>query len=75
MKVRRVHEHGQFWWNAERVFISEVLWGERIGLLPMDDRYYRVYFATFPLAWFDSHELCILPLPAGDQDGEDDEPC
>ncbi len=75
MKVRRVHEHGQFWWNAERVFISEVLWGERIGLLPVDDRYYRVYFATFPLAWFDSHELCILPLSAGDQDGEDDEPC
>jgi transposase InsO family protein len=63
MKVRRVHEHGQFWWNAERVFVSEVLWGERIGLLAVDDRYYRVYFASFPVACFDSYELRIEPLP------------
>src|SRR5260370_41888430 len=31
--------------------------GERIALLPIDDRYYRVYFAAFPLARFDSHTL------------------
>ena len=59
MQVRRVHEHGQFWWNHERVFLSEVLWGERIGLLPIDDRYYTVYFAAFPIAWFDSHTLRV----------------
>jgi len=64
MKVRRVHQHGQFWWNAERVFLSEVLWGERIGLLPVDDRYYRVYFANYALARFDSYRLRIEPLPA-----------
>jgi transposase InsO family protein len=68
LKVRRVHEHGQFWWNAERVFLSEVLSGERIALLRLDDRYYRVDFATFPLARFDSYELRIEPLPAGEQD-------
>ena len=75
LKVRRVHEHGQFWWNAERVFISEVLWGERIGLLPVDDRYYRVYFATFPLARFDSYELRIEPLPVGEEDEAEEEEC
>jgi transposase InsO family protein len=72
LKVRRVHEHGQFWWNAERVFISEVLWGERIGLLPIDDRYYRVYFATFPLARFDSYELRIEPLPVAELEEEEE---
>jgi transposase InsO family protein len=70
-KVRRVHEHGQFWWNAERVFLSEVLWGERIGLLPVDDRYYRVYFADFPLAQFDSRQLRIEPLSADQEQDEE----
>lgn len=74
MQVRRVHEHGQFWWKAERVFVSEVLWGERIGLLALDDRYYRVDFAGFALALFDSHELRILPLPA-ETPNEEEEPC
>jgi transposase InsO family protein len=76
MKVRRVHEHGQFWWNAERVFVSEVLSGERIGLLPLDERFYRVYFGSFPLAWFDSYELRIEPLPDGaPDDAEEEQEC
>jgi putative transposase len=66
MKVRRVHQHGQFCWKHQDVFLSKVLHGELIGLLPVDDRYYRVYFATFPVAWFDSHELRIEPLPDGE---------
>jgi transposase InsO family protein len=64
LKVRRVHKHGQFFWKYQSVFLSKVLYGENIGLLPVDDRYYRVYFAHFPLALFDSHELHIQPLPA-----------
>ncbi len=59
MQVRRVHEHGQFWWNHERIFLSEVLWGERVGLLPIDDRYYTIYFAAFPIACFDSQSLRV----------------
>ncbi len=34
--------------------MSEVLWGERIGLLPEDDRWFTVYFAQLPMARFDS---------------------
>ncbi len=75
LKVRRVHKHGQFCWNYHDVFLSKVLYGERIGLLPLDDRYYRVYFATFPLARFDSYELRIEPLPAGDEDEAEEEEC
>jgi hypothetical protein len=35
MRVRRVQQHGQFDWKPEAVFLSKVLWGERIGLLPL----------------------------------------
>ncbi len=30
--------------------------GERIGLLALDERYYTVYFAAFPIAGFDSQK-------------------
>jgi transposase InsO family protein len=69
-KVRRVHKHGQFCWQHQSVFLSKVLYGEDIGLLPIDERYYRVYFADFPLAQFDSRELRIEPLSAEEQPGE-----
>jgi transposase InsO family protein len=63
LKVRRVQSRGEFYWKHQAVFLSEVLRGEPVGLLPLDDRYYQVYFAAFPLARFDSHQLRIDPLP------------
>jgi transposase InsO family protein len=62
MKVRRVFKHGQFFWQRHDVFLSKVLYGERIGLLPIDDRYYRVYFATTPIARLDTRSLRIERL-------------
>jgi transposase InsO family protein len=62
MKVRRVFKHGQFFWQHHDVFLSKVLYGERIGLLPIDDRYYRVYFATTPIARLDTRKLRIERL-------------
>jgi len=63
MQVRRVQRKGQFDWKHRDVFLSEVLWGERVGLEPVDDRYWCVYFAAFPIACFDSRELRTFPLP------------
>jgi transposase InsO family protein len=60
-QVRRVQEHGQFRWKCQRVFLTQTLTGESIGLLPIDDRFYIVYFAAFPIARFDSHKLEIVP--------------
>jgi hypothetical protein len=66
MLVRAVHSKGQFRWKQRHdVFVSEVLWGERIGLLPLDERWYTVYFAQVPLGRFDSWQRRVLPLPAG----------
>jgi hypothetical protein len=38
-------------------------WGERIGLLPREERWYTVYFAHLPLGSFDSWQRRVLPLP------------
>ena len=63
-QVRRVRPCGQFRWKGENVFVSETLVGEPIGLLSMDDRFYIVYFAAFPIARFDSHKRVLLPCSA-----------
>jgi putative transposase len=61
--VRRVPASGDFKWKGQRIFLSETLMGEAIGLLPLDERVYTVYFAAFPIARFDSHRQVIVPLP------------
>ena len=63
MLVRGVKHQGQFRWKKHDVFLSEVLWTERIGLLPVDDRWFTIYFAQFPIARFDSRQLRVTPLP------------
>lgn len=63
MLVYRVQQKGYFHWKKQEVFVSEVLWGEPIGLLPVEDHCYTVYFAQFPIARFNSRQLRISPLP------------
>jgi len=64
MIVRRVFEGGQFSWKHHEVFVSETLRGERIALEPIDDRWYTIYFAQFPLGRFDSRTRTVHRLPA-----------
>ena len=61
MLVRSVKSHGHFRWKQHDVFLSEVLWGERIGLLPVDEDWFTVYFAHLPLARFHRRKLCVVP--------------
>ncbi len=63
MLVRSVRPHGHFRWKKYDVFLSEVLWGERVGLLAEDDRWFTIYFAQLPMARFDSQKLRVTPLP------------
>src|SRR5690348_9538648 len=62
MQVRRVQKHGEFRWKNCNVFLTQVLYGERIGLLPIDDRYYRVYFSTVPISRLDTRKLQVERL-------------
>jgi hypothetical protein len=65
MLVRSIHSKGHFRWKKRHdVFLSEVLWGERVGLLPIDERWFTIYFAQFPIARFDSRERRVVPVPA-----------
>ena len=50
--------------------LSKTLSGERAGLLAIDERYYRVYFAAFPLARFDSQKRQIERLRPEDREQE-----
>jgi transposase InsO family protein len=61
--VRSVYPHGQFFWKNNHVFLTKVLAGERIALDQIDERYWCVLFTSFPIAWFDSQNLTIGPLP------------
>ena len=72
MAVRRVQQRGDICWKGHHhIFVSEVLYGERIGLLPIDDRYQRLYLATTPIARFDTHKLRIERLWEEDLESED----
>lgn len=62
MIERSVRGRGYFRWKKHDVFLSEVFWGERIGLLPEDDRWFTIYFAEIPVARFDSQKLRVTPL-------------
>jgi transposase InsO family protein len=72
MLVYRVQQKGHFRWKKHEVFVSEVLWGEPIGLLPVDDHCYTVYFAQFPIARFDSRHAYLTPLPKAGVDYKTD---
>lgn len=51
---------GSFIWKHRKVFLGEALARQVIGVEPLDDRYYQVYFTQFPLGIFDSHTLKML---------------
>ncbi len=59
MLVRSVKHQGVRW-KKHDVFLSEVLWAERIGLLPLDDSWFTIYFAQLTIASFDSRELRVV---------------
>jgi transposase InsO family protein len=62
MQVLKIKSHGHFRWKKQDVFLSEVLWGEPIGLLPLDEHTFKVYFAYRPLALFNHRLLRVTPL-------------
>jgi transposase InsO family protein len=62
MHVRMVKAHGHFRWKKHDVFLSEVLWGEPVGMLEELDKTYTVYFANLPLAHFDPATCKLIPM-------------
>jgi transposase InsO family protein len=62
MEVRMVKAHGHFRWKKKDIFLTEVLWGEPVGLMPMGEGLYNIYFADRKLVGFDSKRDKLVPL-------------
>jgi transposase InsO family protein len=62
MEVRTVKTHGHFRWKKKDIFLTEVLWGEPIGLMPLGDGLFNIHFADRSLIGFDSTRDKLVPL-------------
>lgn len=52
--MRFIQCRGHFSWKHESVFVSEVLEGEAVGLLPVEEDLYDVYYGPLLLGSFDA---------------------
>jgi transposase InsO family protein len=67
MPLRRISSKGDLNWKHQKVFVTEALRGEVIGLRAHDERYCELFFGPVPLGWLDTHTtrfLRKLPLSA-----------
>jgi len=60
VETRLVGPRGEFYWKGNKIFFSEVLQGERIGLDCCQDHYWKVYLGALQLGIFDSFKLRML---------------
>jgi putative transposase len=60
LETRVIGARGEFYWKGNRIFVSEVLQGERIGLHCCQDRYWEIYLGTLKLGILDSVHLRLL---------------
>ena len=63
MTVRRVRTNGEIKWNGGRVYLSEALVGEPVGLMPQDGRYWTVHFGPLQIGLLDSYANHTLHTP------------
>jgi transposase InsO family protein len=63
--VRRISPGGQMRWNARSVFVSHAMQGDAVGLEPVDDGLWRVWFHFYEAGIFDqSTSRLRRPSPA-----------
>jgi len=53
MEVRAVGTRGCIKWKGALLFASEVLIGAHIGLLPIDQTVWSIYFGSVPIGYLD----------------------
>jgi putative transposase len=50
-ETRRIDSSGKMAWRSGTVFIGAALRGAKLGLEPLDDGLWRLYFASFPIGF------------------------
>lgn len=58
-RVRRVSAGGQMRWSGESVFVAHALNGESVGLEPIDEGHWRVWFSFYEIGVLDARKLVI----------------
>ena len=58
-EVRRVGEGGQIRWHVAHVFVAHALAGEPVGLEPIDDHRWRVWFSFYEVGVLDGLKRTI----------------
>lgn len=65
---RRVSIPGQLKWGSEKVFLSQVLVGEVVGLIEQEEDFYEVYLGPVLLGWLDA-SVPVFVADAGPRRG------
>jgi transposase InsO family protein len=60
--TRRVYDHGDINWLGRRLFVSEALAGEYLGLDEVDDGLWDLWFSTIRLARLDQRYWSLHPV-------------
>ena len=63
MTVRRVRTNGQIRWKGSLVNLSESLRGEPVGLVQVDDRYWRIQYGPLSIGLLDGQTGRVVPTP------------
>jgi len=61
--VRRVRTNGDIKWKGNRVFISEALIGEPIGLKQISDRTWAIYYGPLEIGLLDETNMKAIKTP------------
>lgn len=61
--VRHVRHTGEMRWRGNLLFVSEVLIGEAVGLLPISEQHWALYVGPLPLAILDDATRSWLSQP------------
>jgi putative transposase len=53
MDVRRVNANGEIKWKGQQIFLSEVLIGADVGLLPVGESIWSISFSSVRIGYLD----------------------
>jgi putative transposase len=53
MDVRRVNANGEIKWKGHQIFLSEVLIGAHVGLLPIGESLWSIFFGSVQIGYLD----------------------
>jgi len=67
MQVRRVRGAGQMKWRGHDVLVSQALAYQTVGLSPIGDGVWEVYFCTTPIGIFEEKKLRVRAAKQGEK--------